>query len=166
MYVISTARASGHGLGLSIVRRIVEKLGGKVGVAPMPTFQGQPTPGYSNIGGWNLYVNPHSKNVAADLTFIKWMTGKDAQTTLATQFSEIPTNAAVRSSSAVKNANPVLAIVSKTKLVPRPAQTPNYPQVSKAIYTAVNGVLSGSAQPADAIKTANTSITSALGGGL
>ena len=139
---------------------------GKVGVAPMPTFQGQPTPGYSNIGGWNLYVNPHSKNVAADLTFIKWMTGKDAQTTLATQFSEIPTNAAVRSSSAVKNANPVLAIVSKTKLVPRPAQTPNYPQVSKAIYTAVNGVLSGSAQPADAIKTANSSITSALGGGL
>ena len=35
----------------------------QVGVEPMPTFQGQPTPGYSNIGGWNMYINPHSKNV-------------------------------------------------------------------------------------------------------
>ncbi len=53
---------------------------GKVGVAPMPTFQASPTPGYSNIGGWNLYINPHSKNIAADLTFIKWMASTQAQT--------------------------------------------------------------------------------------
>lgn len=33
---VSTVRAKGHGLGLSIVRRIVEKLGGKVGVDSTP----------------------------------------------------------------------------------------------------------------------------------
>jgi len=33
---ISTVRASGHGLGLSIVRRIIEKLGGNVGVESRP----------------------------------------------------------------------------------------------------------------------------------
>lgn len=152
-YAYSTSQASGS----NVI--------GKVGVAPMPTFSGQSTPGYSNIGGWNLYMNPHSKNQAADLTFIKWMTGNDAQKVLATQFSEIPTNQAVRTSSDVKNANPVLAIVSKTKLIARPSQTPNYPEVSKAIYTAVNGVLSGSTTPAAAIKTASNSINTAVSNG-
>jgi len=33
---ISSVRAKGHGLGLSIVRRIIEKLGGKVGVDSQP----------------------------------------------------------------------------------------------------------------------------------
>ena len=53
---------------------------GKVGVEPMPAFAGQPTPGYSNIGGWNMYINPHSKNLAADLTFIKFLASDEAQT--------------------------------------------------------------------------------------
>ncbi|QDZ16197.1 ABC transporter substrate-binding protein [Humibacter ginsenosidimutans] len=152
-YAYSTSQASGS----AVI--------GKVGVAPMPTFQGESAPGYSNIGGWNLYVNPHSKNVAADLTFIKWMTGKDAQTTLATKFSEIPTNAAVRSSSEVKNANPVLAIVSQTKLIARPSQTPNYPEVSQAIYSNVNGVLAGSLTPQAAIQKANSQINTAVKNG-
>jgi len=138
---------------------------GKVGVAPMPTFEGQPTPGYSNIGGWNLYVNPHSKNVAADLTFIKWMTGNDAQNTLATQFSEIPTNQAVRQSPDVIKSNAVLAVVPQTKLIARPAQTPFYPQVSTAIYTNVSAVLSGSMTPAAALKAAESAINTALSGG-
>ena len=138
---------------------------GKVGVAPMPTFAGQPTPGYSNIGGWNLYVNPHSKNVAADLTFIKWMTGNEAQTALATQFSEIPTNQAVRTSANVIKSNAVLAVVPQTKLVARPAQTPFYPAVSTAIYTNVSAVLSGAMTPADALKAAESAINTALSGG-
>ncbi|MDA8392608.1 MAG: ABC transporter substrate-binding protein, partial [Actinomycetota bacterium] len=69
---------------------------GKVGVAPLPTFSGHPYPGYSTIGGWNLYINPHSKNMAADVTFIKYLTSPAAQTILATQYSEIPTLQSVR----------------------------------------------------------------------
>ena len=28
------------------------------GRRPLPTFAGDPYPGYSNIGGWNLYITP------------------------------------------------------------------------------------------------------------
>ena len=110
----------------------------------MPAFAGQPTPGYSNIGGWNMYINPHSKNINLDLTFIKYLASQQAQTILATKYSEIPTTTLVRNSPSIAALNPVLAIVSKTKLVPRPAGTPNYPALSTAIYTNVNAALAGS----------------------
>lgn len=141
---------------------------GKVGVAPLPTFQGQSYPGYSNIGGWNMYINPHSKNVAADLTFIKFMASDQAQKVLAVQYSEIPVTNSVRSSPEVIKLNPVLATVPKTKLVPRPAGTPNYPQLSTAIYTNVNAALAGSASPSSAMSSAqsqaNTALSSSAGG--
>ncbi len=141
----------------------------QVGVEPMPAFAGQSTPGYSNIGGWNMYINPHSKNINVDLTFIKWLASDQAQTILATKYSEIPTTNSVRNAPAVKNVNPVLAIISKTKLVPRPAGTPNYPALSTAIYTNVNAVLAGSQTPANAMKSAESQASTALstsGGGL
>jgi multiple sugar transport system substrate-binding protein len=141
---------------------------GKVGVAPLPTFQGQAYPGYSNIGGWNLYINPHSKNVAADLSFIKFMASTTAQDVLAEQYSEIPTVQSVRTSPAVLAKNPVLATVPQTKLVPRPAGTPNYPQLSTAIYQNVNAALAGSSSPTSALSAAqsaaNTAVSSAAGG--
>ena len=135
---------------------------GKVGVMPLPSFAGQPSPGTSNIGGWNLYINPHSKHIAADVTFIKWMTSPAAQTILGTQFSEIPTVQSVRTSPAVQKVNPVLAIVGKTRLIPRPAQTPQYAKVSQAIYTNINSMLSGSASPSSALSAASSQINSAV----
>jgi multiple sugar transport system substrate-binding protein len=138
---------------------------GKVGVAPLPTFQGQSYPGYSNIGGWNLYINPHSKNYAADLTFIKWMASTQAQTDLAKVSSSIPTVESVRTSPEIIAQSPVLATVPKTKLVPRPAGTPNYPQLSTAIYQNVNAALAGSASPSSAMSAAQSAANTALSSG-
>jgi len=142
----------------------------QVGVAPLPTFQGESYPGYSNIGGWNLYINPHSKHIALDLTFIKWMASTQAQDILAQKYSEIPTVESVRTSAAVIASNPVLAIVPKTRLVPRPAGTPNYPALSTAIYTNVNAILAGSVSPSAGLSSAQSQAASALtstsGGGL
>jgi multiple sugar transport system substrate-binding protein len=142
----------------------------QVGVAPLPTFAGQPYPGYSNIGGWNLYINPHSKDVAADLTFIQWMSSAAAQDILSEKYGFISTVTAVRSDPAVIGSNPNFAVVPKTKLTPRPAGTPNYPALSTAIYQNLNGALAGSASPASAASAmqsaASTALSSTSNGGL
>jgi multiple sugar transport system substrate-binding protein len=142
----------------------------QVGVAPLPTFAGQPTPGYSNIGGWNMYINPHSSHLGADLTFIQWLSGTTAQDILSQKYGFISTVTAVRSSPSVIGSNPVFAVVPKTKLVPRPAGTPEYPQLSTAIYQNVNAALAGSSSPSAAVSAmqsaANTALSSSSSGGL
>jgi multiple sugar transport system substrate-binding protein len=134
----------------------------QVGVAPLPTFAGQAYPGYSNIGGWNLYINPHSAHIAADLTFIQWMSSPAAQDILSERYGFISTVTAVRSNPTVIGSNPVFAVVPKTKLVPRPAGTPEYPALSTAIYQNVNGALAGSASPASAAAAAQSAASTAL----
>ena len=141
------------------------KIVGKVGIANLPTFAGRTGPGYSVTGGWNLYVNPHSKNIAADIAFVKWMTGTAAQTIIAEQGGEIPTNAAALALPAVQAANPAFPIAAKNKLQARPSNVAAYSQVSQSVYSNVNAVLSGSAGPQSALSNANTSITQALGNG-
>ncbi len=149
--------------GYSTANSTGSKVIGKVGVAPLPSFKGGA--GYSNIGGWNMYINPHSKNIAADLTFIKWLTGKQGQLIESTgHFSEIPTLSAVRNMAKVKNGNAVLKIVPKTKLVPRPAQTPKYASVSQAIYQNVSAALAGTKSVSAAVSSMASGISSALGG--
>jgi signal transduction histidine kinase len=57
---LSQARARGQGLGLSIVRRIVEKLGGQVGV------ESQGVPGQGSVFYFTLPVSPHHDSQAGE----------------------------------------------------------------------------------------------------
>jgi multiple sugar transport system substrate-binding protein len=65
----------------------------------------------------------------------------------------------------VIKSNAVLAVVPKTRLVPRPAQTPDYPAVSQAIYQNVSAVISGQSSPKAALSNMNSGVNTALGGG-
>jgi multiple sugar transport system substrate-binding protein len=60
--------------------------------------------------------------------------------------------------------NPVLATVPKTRLIPRPAQSPAYAKVSQAIYTNVNSVLSGGTSPSAGLSAMASQINSAESG--
>lgn len=113
----------------------------KVGVMPLPTFAGQQGPGFSVIGGWNLFINPHSRNLTADLTFLRWMVGPQAQRILATQFSEIPSNYAVGTSPSVTSNRPVFAAAARTRRINRPSSAPGYNELSRIIYLTLHQAL-------------------------
>lgn len=136
------------------------KVKGKVGVTTLPTFGGGA--GYSTVGGWDLYINPHTKNLNADLTFIDFMTGPTAQGILAKQFSEIPTNASVAKDPSLKKISPDFGLLSKIHYVSRPVQSPNYAKVSQAIYSNINQALSGGISVSKALSNAQQQIQSAL----
>jgi len=137
------------------------KVLGKVGVVPLPTFAGKGGTGYATIGGWDMYINPHSKHMAADLSFINFITGYQAEYVMASKYSMIPTNGKVQNDPKVKALNPVLAIVSKTHLIGRPSQTPYYAKVSQAIYSNINAALAGQTSVAQALKNANNQLKTA-----
>lgn len=141
------------------------KVAGKVGVSLPPTFAGQSGPGYSNIGGWNAYINPNSKNISADVTFLKFLASPEAQEIVA-HASEIPTVQSVRASQAVASMSPVFALLGSSKLVARPSTTKQYATVSQAVYTNVNSALSGATSPSAALTSASSAIKNALSGGI
>lgn len=140
------------------------KVVGKVGVTALPTFAGHGSSGYSTVGGWDLYVNPHTKDLPAALQFLDWMTGTQAQSILA-ENSEMPTNKTVADSKSLAKYSPVFALLPKVKFVSRPSQTPEYPSVSKAIYDNVNEALAGSISVSKALSLANQQIDNAQSSG-
>jgi multiple sugar transport system substrate-binding protein len=136
-----------------------------VGVAPLPTFDGQQQPGFSTAGGWNLYVNPRTTHLEAALEFIRWMTDVDAQEVMAREYHDIPVTASVQGEVSLSAASPVLTAVTRTRVVPRPAGTPAYPAVSKAIYANVGDAILGARSPEDALRDAGAQIDAALAHG-
>ncbi len=139
------------------------KVNGKVGIANLPSFDGTSGPGYSTTGGWNIYVNPHSKHIAADIAFVKWMTGEKAQKIMGINGGEIPVNAAALADPDVQKSNPAYPVAAHNKLAARPSTAAEYSQVSDAIYSNINAAISGSASPKDALSKADKAITTALG---
>jgi multiple sugar transport system substrate-binding protein len=129
-----------------------------VGVEPPPTFAGQQGPGWSVIGGWNLFVSPHTQHLRADLTFITWMTGVQAQRIIATQPTEIPANVSVRADPSVIAASPVLQAAAGTRLISRPSANADYSAISREIFTAIYSALpspfSAGADPCTALVSA------------
>jgi multiple sugar transport system substrate-binding protein len=133
---------------------------GKVGVAPLPTFAGQSGPGYSTVGGWDLYVNPRTQHLDAVRTFLDWMTDLQAQRILG-RLAQIPTNVRVRAEQAVAG-NPAVVAGLQARPVARPANTPAYPSVSAIIYQEINAAISGRQSPEAALRAADQRVDQVL----
>jgi multiple sugar transport system substrate-binding protein len=135
-------------------------LRGKIGVAALPNFAGQRGPGHSTTGGWSLYINPATRQPGTAKTFIRWMTAFQAQLKLA-KFSQIPSNIDARRDR-VTRANPALATGLEVVPAARPAASPEYPALSKIIYTRLHAALTGTSSAAAALDEANQEINQVL----
>ncbi|MCM3883194.1 extracellular solute-binding protein [Frankia sp. R82] len=133
----------------------------KYAAAPLPTFAGRPAPGPSTIGGWSMFVNPHTRRLDAARTFIDWMTRPPAQRTLS-RYGQMPANDGVLRDLMIDNDSPVLDVARRVSSVARPANTPHYPELSRAIYTNIHRALLGSVSPEQALADAQRDITTAL----
>jgi multiple sugar transport system substrate-binding protein len=138
------------------------KVVGKVGMAPLPTFADQAYPGASTNGGGGMYINPHSKYQKQAITFLTWLTDTESQSMFASVGKVLPANIQAQTPQAQAEVGPVGQVLAQLKIVGRPVGTPAYSQVSRAVFQNINAALSGNASVNDALKSADSQISSAL----
>jgi multiple sugar transport system substrate-binding protein len=136
-------------------------LKGKVEAAPLPSFAGAGKA--SVLGGHNSVISVYSKDPGLALKFADFFASPAMQKAQILKFSLAAIIPSVYSDPDVKKAVPYAAqlLQALNQAKARPV-SPVYPQISQAIYTAVNNALAGRATPEAAIKQADSQISSAL----
>jgi len=116
---------------------------GKVGVTNMMHSPGQST-GYSTLGGWWLGINKNSKNVAASVAFMKYLTSSDGQQIYAIHGGHAVSLISANDAPAVQKALPWLApLTAHLAIRPRPT-SPVYNDISLQMQKDFHGALDGS----------------------
>jgi len=116
---------------------------GKVGVTNMMHSAGQST-AYSTLGGWWLGINKNSKNVAASVAFMKYLTSSAGQQIYAIHGGHAVSLIAANDSTPVQKALPWLApVTAHLSIAPRPT-SPVYNDISLQMQKDFHGVLTGS----------------------
>ncbi|WP_019586871.1 ABC transporter substrate-binding protein [Deinococcus apachensis] len=143
------------------------KVRGKIGAAPLPAGPGgKPA---ATLGGWNLGVSAYSKNQAAAIDLVRYLTSPAEQKIRAIEGSYNPTIPALYKDQAVLKANPFFGSLYSvfTNAVPRPSAPTKgkYNQVSQAFSSAVSDVLNGKSKGQAAVASLATSIARIKGRG-
>jgi multiple sugar transport system substrate-binding protein len=137
------------------------KVAHKFKVAPFPTFEGGTSAAI--LGGHNLVISAYSKNPKGSVQLINYLTSPEVEKVNAAQFSITPTTTATYSDPEVQKAMPFAdALLKNVQAAHARPVSPVYPQISQAIYKNVNAALAGQTTPQDALKKADSQITSAL----
>jgi multiple sugar transport system substrate-binding protein len=133
---------------------------GKFAVAPMPSFTAG-KPGAGEIGGWDLYINPHSKNAAAAELFVNWLSSTPIQVMIGADDALTPANSVAQKNPAVVAKDPLALIPAHEVLVSRP-KSPAISEIGTAIAANMGKVETGSISVQAGLKATQSAIDAAL----
>ena len=135
-----------------------------IGLAKMPTQNGQAPGATSMSGGWLLSVGATSKAPQAAFDFIATALNKENSLKYDTDNAQIAVRDDVANDPAYTAANPSFQFFSSLMAVThfRPA-TPDYPQISQNIQVACESVATGQATPEQAAKTYDEALVRIVG---
>jgi trehalose/maltose transport system substrate-binding protein len=127
---------------------------GKFAVSALPSVDGGKSA--ATLGGWQLAVSKYSANPAVAADFALFATNEETQLQTALEMSLLPTRPAVYSRSELTSSpnafmSEFLPVFQAAVARPSTATAPNYLQTSQLFFTAVNAVLKGDMDAADAV---------------
>lgn len=110
----------------------ISRVAGRVGVGRLPAFDGHDSA--STLGGWQFGINRYSRYPEAAWRFIRFMTSRKSQQTLALESGLAPTRRSVYEDPLVRQQVPHLKafLPAFEKARPRPA-SPVYPMISQEL---------------------------------
>jgi trehalose/maltose transport system substrate-binding protein len=125
----------------------------QIGVAALPVAE-EGNRSYSNLGGWNFFINAASENQDAAWEFIRFMSAPEQQKYRAIEGSVIPTRQELLEDQEILDTVPVIALgrdaIQNTR--PRPV-SPYYSDMSLRMAEQFNSSLQGNVSPEDAVRT-------------
>lgn len=135
---------------------------GKIGVAALPAADGHPSA--STLGGWQIGINRHSRHPEAAERFVRFLTSKESQKTLALTIGYKPTRRSLYSDPDLKRQQPFITglhdILMKAR--PRPV-SPYYMMITQILQPEFSAAISGIKTPAEALMSAQRQVQHVLG---
>ncbi|REE69593.1 carbohydrate ABC transporter substrate-binding protein (CUT1 family) [Paenibacillus taihuensis] len=136
----------------------------KIGVAPMPSQNGDPSTTTATLGGWSLVVDGKSKHPKESAAFISYLLGGDPNVMIdffkTAQFSKFSPRKSVDEAMKADPAasqDPWRALIAE-KVIPFSKAEPIYPwDVSMAVSTAIESAMKGT-DPEKALEKAEKDI--------
>jgi multiple sugar transport system substrate-binding protein len=132
-----------------------------IGVAPMPTVDGQAPDAVSTLGGWAIAVSAHTKHMALAEGLIKIMMAPHNQLLTAVWSGFVPPDTSVGESKAFVDSAPFQAAFNQYAKYGAPLPTdPNFPVYARALNTATGDIVQNPSTSVAAAEKTISSITS------
>ena len=139
----------------------VEAFNAAFGVSVIPGPDGSPSP--AGAGGWTVTIPAQSEHRDLAWEFISIAMNRENQRTWAISRAYVPVRRSLAEDTAFTESIPFYPVIEQTLPIARTRPAiPEYPQVSAAIQTALQSIMLGEADVAEALEAATAQVNQVL----